>query len=736
MEKVVYSPRHVRPKFRRKKRFDWAALFIWGLLIGIFMLFMTLGGIYGVFNYYMHDLPSIAPLESYEPKAVTKIYAADGSLISELFEERRTPIKFDKMPSELSQAVLAIEDKHFYEHPGVYTNSIIKATLENIRAGRVVRGASTITQQLARTLFLSREQNYSRKIREALLALEIEHAYTKNEILELYLNQYYFGFGVYGVEAASVLYFNKHASEMTLAECALLAGMLKRPNVYSPMNDIAKAKKRRDLVLNEMLRDGRVTEIQYKEAIDTPVHPVYRKRKKSMAPYFAEYVRSYLTKKYGDELFRAGYKVYTTLDPKLQRFAEIAVENTLVKFETDYKSRFKPTREEYVKQFFDTPPEGSLTPYLQGAFICIDAKTGYVRALVGGRSFEESNWNRATQSKRQVGSAFKPIVYATAIDNGFTPADVMLDAPIEQKWGDDIWKPTNYDNEWHGAVTLRHALNKSINIIAIKLLGELGRSMGKNENEFMSGGARQVIDYARRMGISAQLDPYPALALGSAGISLIEMVSAYSTFANNGIRVEPIFIAKVVDRDGRVIEQNAVRKNDALTPQASYVMTSMLESAVNHGTGRNVRKKGFDRPCAGKTGTTNDYSDAWFIGFTPQYVAGSWVGFDKMRSMGRGMVGGSIALPIWAEFMINAHKDLPVQNFAELTEGISHAVICERSGFLAGPYCDRSREEIFVKGTEPIRSCDIHLTPMATQEEDFWHYTPSKGREIHNELEF
>lgn len=734
-QKFAYS-KYANVTFKKKKRFDWASLIIWGLLLGVFMLFLMLGAIYGVYAYYVHDLPSIAALEDYQPKAVTKIYAADGSLLTELYEERRTPVDFDKMPQQLAEAVISIEDKHFYEHPGVYTNSIMKAMLENLMAGEVVRGASTITQQLARTLFLNRDQTMSRKIREALLALKIEHAYTKNEILEMYLNQYYFGFGVYGVEAAAQLYFSKHAGEMTLAECALLAGMLKRPNVYSPMNDIAKAKARRDLVLSEMRRDGKITDQQYQEAVETPVNPVYRKRKKTIAPYFAEYVRATLEDKYGSDIYHAGLKVYTTLDPKLQRYAETAMESSLVKFERDYKGRFKPTRAEFTSQFFDVPPEDTPTPYLQGALVCIEAKTGQIKAMIGGRDYDESNWNRATQAARQVGSAFKPIVFASAMDNGFTPADVMLDAPIEQTWGEEEWKPTNYDDSWHGPVTLRYALNKSINIIAIKLLGELGRSLGNDQERAMTEGAKQVIEYARRMGIDAQLDPYPSLALGSASIPLLEMTSAYSVFANNGIRVDPFYITKIVDRDGRVLEETLVHKEEVLSPQTAYVMTSMLQSVVENGTGHGVRTRGFTRPCAGKTGTTNDYTDAWFIGFTPQMITGVWVGFDELRSMGRGMVGGVIALPIWTEFMKQAHQELPPTEFMQVTNGITYADICERSGLLAGPYCNNVRHEVFIEGTEPIRSCDIHLTPLATENEDVWQYTPGQGKQIHNELEF
>lgn len=729
-----YADVSFRPK---KTGIDWTSVFLWCLILTIVLLFLSLGAIYGVFTYYVHDLPSIAALEDYRPKAVTKIYAADGSLITEIYEERRTPIPFKRMPPELIDAVLSIEDKHFYEHPGVYTNSIIKAFVQNLRAGKVVRGASTITQQLARTLFLSRETSYSRKIREALLALKIEHAYTKNEILEMYLNQYYFGFGYYGVEAAAKAYFDKKSEELNLAECALLAGMIKGPNIYSPMNDINLAKERRNLVLGEMYKDGKIDKKTYQAALEIPVQPVYKKGKKTFAPYFAEYVRNYLENKYGsDYLFQEGLKVYTTLDPQLQRYAEAAMESSLVKFEKDYAGRFKPTRAEYQKSYSFTTESQQATPYLQGALICIEAKTGHVKAMVGGRDFLESNFNRATQAKRQVGSAIKPIVFAAAIDNGFTPGDVMLDAPIEQTWGEEQWKPTNYDDSWHGAVTLRYALNKSINIIAIKLLGELGRSLGGDETEFMTEGAKRVIDYARRMGVTSHMNPFPSLALGSAEIPLIEITGAYSVFANNGIRIDPVFITRVVDRNGIVIERFQTQQEEVMSSPAAYLMTNMLQSVVDEGTGRGVRKQGFDRPCAGKTGTTNDYADAWFIGFTPQYITGAWVGYDELKSMGKGMVGGVIALPIWTDFMIKAHEDLPVEDFVEVTSGIVRMTICERSGLLAGPYCENVRNEIFIQGTEPIATCDLHLTPMARHDDDLYYYSPGEGKQIHNELEF
>ncbi len=734
MKSPLYS-RYTRVKFKKKQSFDWSTLFIWGLLLGVFALSLMLGGIYGAYVYYSHDLPSIAPLEDYEPKAVTKIYAIDGSLISEIFEERRTPVDFKDMPKELIQAVTSIEDKHFFEHAGINPNSIIMAVVDNIRAGRVVRGASTITQQLARTLFLNREHSYSRKIREALLALKIEQAYTKNEILELYLNQYYFGFGVYGVEAAALLYFQKHAREMNIPECALLAGMIQKPNTYSPLNDLHKAKFRRDIVLREMWEDDIVSKAQYEEAFNTPIKPVLRKRNQTFAPYFAEHIRSELEKKYGSTIYEAGYRVYTTLDPQLQKFAEAALETSLVNIEKDYPRRFKPSRADYINQFLNLPPADQPTPYLQGAMICMDSKTGQVRAMVGGRDYLESNFNRATQAHRQVGSAFKPMVYAAAIDNGFTAADVMVDAPIEQVWGDKEWKPTNYDDAWHGAITLRYALKKSINVVTVKLLGELGRSLSTNETEYMMQGAQRVIEYSRRMGITSPLEPYPALALGSASIPLIEITSAYSVFANSGVRAEPMYITKITDRDGHVIERGVIQRRDVLNPQSAFIMVSMLQSVINEGTGRGVRDRGFDRPCAGKTGTTNDYSDAWFIGFTPQLIAGVWVGFDEVKTMGKGMVGGVLAQPIWTAFMKSATENLPVEDFPAPPEGINTKLICEKTGFLAGPFCDDTRNEFFINGTEPMQNCDLHLTPVATHDtENGWPIMPNK--KVYNELEF
>jgi penicillin-binding protein 1A len=649
------------------------------------------GVLFGLHRVYQSDLPDPESLQTIRPALRTPVYSADGEVLYTFFQENRVLIPLSEMPSHLVGAVLAVEDRKFREHWGVDLMGIARAFWSNIRHRRLAQGGSTITQQLARDLFLTKEKTVSRKLKELLLAIRIEQTYSKDEILELYLNQIYFGEGAYGVEAASRAFFDKHARDLTLPESALLAGLPRNPSGYSPRDHPKAAKMRQGIVLDAMLEVGAVSPKEYREAQEAPIQLSEIRPYGRVAPYFVSHVKRQLEETYGAErLYRDGMKVYTTLDTRLQAAAEEALESWLSELEI---------REEYPVQRDSTwlalkpKPEGQVE-YIQGALVALDPAEGGIRAMVGGRSFEESYFNCAVQAKRQPGSAFKVFVYTEAIRQGFTAGSVLLDAPlvIPGPAGDD-WEPPNYSKTFRGLVTLRLALEKSINIPAVKLL--------------LGVGARNVVRTAHSMGIEGRLSAYPSLALGSAEVTLLELTSAYGVLANQGIRSEPISILEVQDRYGLVLERNQSKKTDVLDAQTSYIVTNMLASAINHGTGIGARSRGFRLPAAGKTGTTNDYRDAWFMGYTPDLVTGVWVGFLDNRSMGDDMTGAAAALPIWTRFMIEATKNSPGDDFPA-PEGIVTRQICTSTGYLAGPRCPESREEIFISGTEPTGFCTLH----------------------------
>jgi penicillin-binding protein 1A len=648
------------------------------------------------------DLPSPSLLESIEPTIGTVVYDRNGGVLHEFFREKRVIVGLDEISPHFVDAIIATEDREFREHWGVDVFAIVRAAMRNVRAGRVVQGASTITQQLARSLFLTPEVSLTRKLKEALLALRIEQTYSKDRIIELYLNQIYFGDGAYGIEAAAQNILGTSASELRLPEAALLAGLPKNPSGYSPRRHPERALQRRSTVLSMMLESGVIASDEAAQADTAALNVIEREEDIKLGAYFIEHVRREVIAKYGAEvLFSGGLRLYTTIDADLQAVAEEKLEKRFADLERDYDF---PVRR---GDAFDLDTLDYI-PYVQGALVAVDVASGGILAMVGGRDFKESPFNRATQAPRQPGSGFKPFVYTAAIDNGFSPADTIMDAPIVIPGagtplvleGTDPpieeptdWLPENYTREHQGMVRLRHALKRSINVPAV----ELG----------MLVGPETVAQYARDMGISTPLASVYSLALGSAEVRLIDMVRAYGVLANQGIRLEPYAIERIEDRNGRVLEIHSTVSTEVVSPQTAYIVTSMLESVLESGTGWAARAWGFQHPAAGKTGTTNDCTDAWFVGFSPRVVCGVWGGFDDRRSLGEKMTGARVALPVWTEFMKAAHVGLPREPF-ERPPGIIVRPICESTGMLAGRDCPEIIEEVFIQGNEPLRPCDVH----------------------------
>lgn len=652
------------------------------------------------------DLPSISQLENYTPSLSTKIYDKDNNLIAELFTERRMLVPINEIPIDLQNAFIAIEDRNFFYHWGVYTKGIMRALTKAVLKRKVREGGSTITQQLAKTIFLTPERTLKRKIKEVLLTIQLEKDYSKDEILQFYINQIYFGSGAYGAQSAAKVYFNKNVEDLNLAECATLAAMPKAPNYYNPFRNAKASETRRNLVLAKMRQQGYITTEQEQEALTEPLPVKEDRPKEQTGHYFVEFLRIMLEPKYGTNvLFRGGLSIYTTLDMQVQTAAEKALESELEKFDEGKVKAFEKEGKEPVK--------------VQGALMAMDIKTGAIRAMVGGRSFKESQFNRATQAKRQPGSSFKPFVYLAAIEAGLTTATLLDDEPMVfvyngATWDlvsrdirslediaetvpeadlvdtQKIWTPVNYGNKYRGPVSLRTALALSINTCAIQTI--------------MQVTPKKVIQAARKLGITTSMSNSLALALGSSDVTLQEMVSAYATFASGGVKATPYVITKITDKDGRILEQNIPQQKEVLSPQICYVMTNMLKSVVERGSGWYARY--LNRPCAGKTGTTNEGSDVWFIGYTPQLAAGVWVGYDdRSISLGDRITGGNLACPIWTKFMKEALAGKPIVDFSQ-PDNIDWALIDPQTGLLALSKTPGAYLEAFIKGTAPKQYSD------------------------------
>ena len=589
---------------------------------------MPAGAVVGLYVYYSHDLPRIESLKDYAPALVTQVHGSRGELLAEFSVEKRYLIGLADVSPIFVKAILAAEDDKFFEHRGIDPLGIFRAALKNLRSGEIKQGGSTITQQIVKSLLLSSERSFSRKIKEAILATRIERYLTKQDILTLYLNQIYFGRGAYGIEAASRCYFGKPAARLDLAEAAFIAGLPKAPSRASE-----KTVERWRYVLGRMQELGYITADERQAAQKNPPSFIPAPTDTSAilkAPYFAEHVRRDIEQRYGaDLLYKGGLKVETTVDLSLQDAAEGAVLRGI---------------EAYDKRTGKKEPSK-----IQSALLCMDPYTGQVKALVGGRDFRRNQFNRATQAQRQPGSAFKPVLYAAALDKDYTPASVFIDSPmvVEAAGPGIFWEPQNYDRTFAGPMTFRKALTLSRNIVTVKILKYIG--------------PEYAIEYAKNLGMSGEFEPNLALSLGTCGVSLLNLVRGYSVFCAQGIAAEPIFITRITARDGSIIEENQPQLRQAISPETAFLISSVLQSVVEEGTGKKVRA--LNRPCAGKTGTTNDSRDAWFIGFTPKLVAGVWIGFDDLSPLGRHETGGVAAAPVWLDFMQQALQNEPVQPF-------------------------------------------------------------------------
>jgi len=777
----------IKPFLSRLHTWSWLRI---AIVTTLFVFCIVTGGVAGILWIATRDLPPFDSFQDYHPSLVSRVYADNGEIIGQFFIERRLYTPIDKIPQALTQAVIATEDSRFFEHPGLDIVGIGRAAWTNLKKGGRFQGASTITQQLARALFLSPERTYQRKIKELILAVKMEWVLTKEQILEMYLNQIYFGHGAYGVAAAALTYFDKKVSDLSLPEAAFLAGLPKAPNTYSPYRNPDLAKSRKELVLGRMVEAGYITEEEAQAAMATTLS--YRHQSlEPIAAYFLEEVRQHLVDRYGETLvYKGGLQIYTTLNIAMQKSAEESVRTGLRQLDKRQGWRGPVGHVEFTKDFTppDTFPElqnpraslvhdlyralvtkvtkqsaqiligntykGSIsfedmswaqrrlekngdvgtavvrdkasplqllkvgdiievapkkgtvesgefvleqTPLVEGALIAIEPRTGAVQAMVGGYDFTRSQFNRAIIARRQPGSAFKPLIYASALQQGLTPATLVLDAPVvyEDEDLDRVWKPENYEKRFFGTITLREALRHSRNAATVRLLEQIG--------------VPEVVNIASNLGIRSPLSQDLSLALGSSSVTLQEITSAYGVFADQGLWLEPYLITHAKNLNGEILEQHLFEPRQAMTKENAYLITNMLMDVIQSGTGRLAKSIG--RPLAGKTGTTNSYNDAWFVGYAPNLATGVWVGFDEVRTLGRLESGAHAALPIWTRFMDQALRNLPVMTFA-IPEGIQFAQIDTTTGDLPSKTSRHIGTEVFRKGTEPGKAAPQNANPM------------------------
>ena len=684
-------------------------------------------GVLSIILILSRDLPSLEQLENYDPDLVTRIYSADGKVLNELFVQKRVFIELDKIPEHMQYAVVSSEDRRFFDHWGLSMRSIARAVMINTLSLSYRQGFSTLTQQLARNLYKSVgfEDSILRKVKEMITAIQIERTYTKDEILEMYLNTVHFGHGTYGVEAATKRFFGKESKYLTIDESALLVGLLPAPASYSPIHHPDRAIRRRNTVLRLMRDQGYIGKGEHEENRARTLETVLEVPKRGTAPYFTEYVRRVLEKQdteLGINIYRDGLKIYTTLDSRLQTIAEDAVLKTVKDDQERLNKRLYKNREEFEDLAYLTIYEedsikmmlaGERQLYkdlrdkllVQSAFVALDPNTGGILAMVGGRPDYHDQYNRAVQAKRQPGSVFKPFVYTTALDNGYPVTEQLLNQPvvlnIQNMDGTWVkWKPQNYDGSTGGLTTFREGLRKSMNLISVRMVQQ------------DIAPADQVKQTAKRMGINTDIRAVDAIALGTSEVFPIEMVSAYSALSNMGVYSKPFAITKIEDRYGNIIKEYYPDRKEVLSEETAYLMTSLMQTVMDRGTGGSARwKYKFNRPAAGKTGTTQGWSDAWFVGFTPQIAAGCWFGVDDFKvPLGPGQDGSKAALPAWARFMKAAHDTLgfPVEKFAR-PSGIEDSEICSVTKKLPLPACP-VETEIFKSGTEPTQKCKVHRT--------------------------
>ena len=786
-------------------------LFRFAVLSVVVLVLLGAAALVGAYFYVSASLPKVDKLADYRPPIITNVYSEDGTVIAEFYRERRIVVPVEQMPRQLIQAFIAAEDSKFFEHQGIDLPSILRAAIKNVRAGGLVQGGSTITQQVAKSMLLTPEKKFSRKFKEAILAYRMEKALSKEEILHLYLNQIYLGHAAYGIQAAAENYYAKDVQDLTLAECALLAGLPQAPSRYSPYRNFSRAKERQKYVLGRMTAEGFITpaQAQEAEAEQITIHPRVN-RHIAEAAYFTEQVRRYLEATYGAKaLYTEGLQVRTSMNLTMQQAAQRSVRDNLREYDRrrGYRGPLRVLTAEEEEAFLAEQdntlsgltlvpgkllqavvtglsgnelqvrvgshagrilldrtrwagtvrvvprgnkvrgnaegggetrlPVGSVLlarleeplkgnrlllsleqdPEVQGALVALDPHSGQVRAMVGGYDFQQSQFNRAIQARRQPGSAIKPLIYAAALDKGYTPSSIILDTPViyRQKGPDGKeteWKPKNYSDTFSGANTFRQALTHSNNVVTVKILEDIGVGYAAN--------------YVRKLGIESPITRDLTLALGSSAVTPLELATAYSVFASGGVRLLPTYITRVVDRDGRVLEsvdpadfprgrgkdQKLIRQSPerVLSPETAYLITNLMEGVVQEGTGQ--RAKALGRPVAGKTGTTNELRDAWFAGYVPQLVAVSWVGHDQERGLGRGETGGRAALPAWVGFMQEAVKGMEPLNF-RVPDDMEFHPIDIASGLLAPEDSVEAFIEVFAPGTAPTRYAMDEKRPQA-----------------------
>lgn len=682
-------------------------LLLAGLVTFLALAALGAGIAVGSWRNVCYDCPSIAQIYAWEPTRSTKILTHDGRLIAELGQQRRTPVALEDLPRYVPEAFIAVEDKRFYRHNGFDPLGYARAARNLILKRRIAGGGSTITIQLARHMFMEEvgfDQSFGRKLKELRVALDLEKIYSKDEILQAYINVVNYGQGHYGIESASQWFFGKPATAINPAEAALLAAVINLPEHYSPFKHPDRARTRRNLVLRLMADQGYLTPSEAERWSREPLPETpHINEEGNIAPYFVEWVRGILDDRFGSDLYRSGYRVYTSLDLEMQRRAQEAMENGWARVE-QVPGYGHPTYAEVVEEHGNKGM--SATPYLQGMFIAMEAKTGEVRALIGGRNFGHSKFNRATQAMRQPGSVFKPFVYTAAIASRIPASQIIIDAPIMIPQPDSTeWKPRNYGGNFSGPVTLREALRRSINIPTIKIAQEVG--------------LETVVQYARRLGIQTPIPRVPAIAIGAADVLPIQVAEAYSAFATHGTRTRPRPILRVEDAEGRVLWQTSPERDQVLDPLTAAIVTDMLRGVVDGGTattavrGPQGSKLPYTIPAAGKTGTTNDYTDVWFAGFTPDLLAVVWLGFDNPTQILPNATGGGYAAPIWGDFMQSVYTGeealRPPPEPWVMPEGLTTRRIDRKSGKLATEWCPENPDDIqveyFLPGTEPTEAC-------------------------------
>ena len=805
IKKIKFKkPRFKIPRFKKLK---FRQLFKWTLITCLILGFLGLGAVLGFYKAILQNLPDIAQLEEWEPSKITYIYSDQQDVIGEYALEKRIEVPFEQISDVLKKAILATEDARFYSHHGIDFRGILRAVKEDIKlifTPRKLHGGSTISQQLITRLMLHRQQTLRRKLKEAILAMQLEKKYTKEEIFTLYCNQFYMGHGAYGVETASQMFFDKSVSDLTLSEAAMIAGIFRGPSVYSPYENHDGTLRRRNHVLNRMLDEGYISQAEHAAAKAEPLNVLPLNRKDSdFAGYFKEEIRKHLEKNYGaDALYTEGLKVYSTLNPVYQRYAEEALKKQLhildkrqgwrndkrnlidegVENLDEIEERFfiktgnRETREEFLPSWLKTSLEegdiieavvleakkaeaqvkvinftGKLTnknirwtmttdlrklikrgdvihvkidkideenmsftasldqePKLEGAVLAIEPQTGQIRVMVGGYSFRRSKWNNTTQAMRQAGSVIKPFLYTAALENGFTPADRVVDEPTDfvDKWSGNIWSPPNYDEKFKGSVTVRQGLEESRNIVTAKLLEFISPQVG--------------VEYCQKFGITSPIYPYMSLSLGAFEIKMIELVSAFTTFPNKGIRVKPYFISRIEDKDGNIQEEAAVESQEVISPQTAFMITNLLRGVVQRGTA--WRASYLENNLCGKTGTTDNWADAWFMGFSPSLVMGVWIGHkEELITIGERQSGAVAALPVFIDLFERIIEDKKMmaeeaeieyewEEF-EVPPNLVQRTIDRKTGLLATPICLFLLNEYFFLGKVPDRFCsyDDHM---------------------------